>query len=94
VFTTPVYYSDLSESLRASWMACAGPVPTRTVKSDREKPVIGVCVAGGGGGGAPGLLCQPGKGISTCGFSVLTWLPFAARIWRRNCRHWNGTGAN
>ena len=55
VFATPVYYSDLSESLRAFLdrlrRTCTHPDGKAGIEN---KPAIGVCVAGGGSGGAPG----------------------------------------
>ena len=72
VFATPVYYSDLSESLRAFTdrlrRICtheAGRVSTK------DKPAVGVCVAGGGGGGAEQCCVNLKKVLSTCGFECL-----------------------
>ena len=76
VFATPVYYSDLSESLRAFadrlrriCMHEAGRV------SIKGKPVIGVCVAGGGGGGAPACCVSLEKVMTTCGLDVVDVIP-------------------
>jgi len=76
VFATPVYFSDLSESLRAfldrlrrisRWAEGAAGIAA--------KPAVGLCVAGGGGGGAP-QCCAILTGIlQTCGFDVLDMLP-------------------
>ena len=76
VVATPVYYSDLSESLRA----CLDRLRrTCTHEAGRPgiagKPVVGVCVAGGGGGGAPACCTSLEKVLGTCGFDVLDMIP-------------------
>lgn len=83
VFATPVYYADLSESLRAFTdrlrRICtheAGRAPIQ------GKPAIGVCVAGGGGGGAPACCVSLEKVIATCGFDVVDMIP----VRRQNLR--------
>ena len=76
VFTTPVYYSDLSESLRAFLDRLRRTCTHKDGKVGIEnKPVIGVCVAGGGGGGAPACCVSLEKVLSTCGFSVVDMVP-------------------
>jgi len=76
IFATPVYYADLSESMRAFTDRVrristheAGRVPIK------GKPAIGVCVAGGGGGGAPACCVSLEKVISICGFDVVDMIP-------------------
>jgi len=76
VFATPVYFGDLSESLRAfldrlrriamheDGRACVA-----------GKPAIGVCVAGGGGGGAPNCCLSLEKALLGCGFDVVDIVP-------------------
>jgi multimeric flavodoxin WrbA len=54
VFATPVYFSDLSESMRAF----LDRLRRITMHDDGKrglqgKPVVALCVAGGGGGGGP-----------------------------------------
>ena len=76
VFATPVYYSDLSESMRAFTdrlrrFATCMEDPTGI----KGKPAIGVCVAGGGGGGAPNCCVSLEKVISRCGFDVVDMIP-------------------
>jgi len=76
VFATPVYFGDLSESLRAfldrlrrvCWHGRSG-------NSLKGKPAIGVCVAGGGGGGAPGCVASLERILQTCGFDVVDMIP-------------------
>ena len=76
VFATPVYYSDLSESLRAFLDRLRRTCTHKDGKAGIEsKPAIGVCVAGGGGGGAPACCASLDKVLSICGFDVVDMLP-------------------
>lgn len=72
VFATPVYYSDLSESLRAFTdrlrRTCVNATEAAAVKG---KKAVGICVAGGGGGGAPACCVSLDKVMNDCGFEVL-----------------------
>jgi multimeric flavodoxin WrbA len=76
VFANPVYFGDLSESMRAFTdrlrRICR-------VEESRQgivgKPTIGVCVAGGGGGGAPSCTVSLEKVLRTCGFDVVDMVP-------------------
>lgn len=76
VFATPVYYADLSESLRAFTdrlrRICTHEAGRVSIQG---KPMIGVCVAGGGGGGAPACCVSLEKVITTCGFDVVDMIP-------------------
>ena len=76
VFVTPVYYSDLSESLRAFTdrlrRICTHEVGRVSIKG---KPALGVCVAGGGGGGAPVCCVTLERVMSTCGLEVVDLIP-------------------
>lgn len=72
VFATPVYFSDLSESMRAfldrlrrTTMHAEGR------KNIAGKPAVGLCVAGGGGGGAPLCAGSLDKVLGRCGFDVV-----------------------
>ena len=54
VFATPVYFSDLSESLRAFLDRLRRIGRHEAGKQGiASKPTVCICVAGGGGGGAP-----------------------------------------
>ncbi len=54
VIATPVYFSDLSESMRAFLDRLRRVSFNEKASYDLEgKPVVGICVAGGGGGGSP-----------------------------------------
>jgi multimeric flavodoxin WrbA len=54
VFATPVYYGDLSETLRA-FLDRLRRICTHEKGREKisGKMAVGICVAGGGGGGAP-----------------------------------------
>ena len=76
VFATPVYYADLSESMRAfldrlrrTCMHADGQ------KSIKGKPAAGVCVAGGGGGGAAECCASLTRILGICGFDVVDMIP-------------------
>jgi multimeric flavodoxin WrbA len=76
VFATPVYYGDLSESMRAFLdrlrRTCTHEAGKRRVEG---KPALGICVAGGGGGGAPTCVVSLDKVLNTCGFDVVDMIP-------------------
>ena len=76
VFANPVYFSDLSESLRA-FLDRLRRITRNDAgkKSITGKPALGVCVAGGGGGGAPNCCLSLEKVLATCGFDVLDLIP-------------------
>ena len=85
VFATPVYFGDLSESMRALTdrlrrIAGVGTVrrtvlPTERFAGMTDKRTIGVCVAGGGGGGAPSCTVSLEKVLRTSGFDVVDVVP-------------------
>lgn len=76
VFATPVYFGDLSESMRAFLDRLR-----RTCMHDSgkekitNKPAMGICVAGGGGGGAPACAVSLENYLSRCGFDVVDMMP-------------------
>lgn len=76
VVATPVYYSDLSESIRA-FLDRLRRICTHGAREDRiaGKPAAGICVAGGGGGGAPECAVSLKKVLVTCGFDVVDIIP-------------------
>jgi multimeric flavodoxin WrbA len=76
VFATPVYYSDLSESLRAFLDRLRRTCTHEAGKSKiAGKKAVGICVAGGGGGGAPTCTVSLEKVLGTCGFDVVDMIP-------------------
>ncbi|MCM8821458.1 MAG: flavodoxin family protein [Candidatus Omnitrophica bacterium] len=76
VFFTPVYFGDMSESIK-----CFLDRLRRITRHPQgkngiyEKPTIGVCVAGGGGGGAVSCCFFMERVLATCGFSVEDMIP-------------------
>ena len=92
VFATPVYFFDLSESLRAFLDRLRritprpGPgSPARRVQTlpgvspvmppVGAVPAIGVCIAGGGGRGAPWCCVMLERMLPECGFDVVDMIP-------------------
>lgn len=76
IFANPVYFGDLSESMRAFLDRLRRVNRFEATKySVKDKPAIGICVAGGGGGGA--MLCSVSmeRVLNTCGFSVIDLIP-------------------
>jgi multimeric flavodoxin WrbA len=76
MFATPVYWGDLSESMRAFTDRLR-----RVTRHDvgragiADKRAIGVCVAGGGGGGGPTCTVSLERVLRTCGFDVVDLVP-------------------
>lgn len=76
VFANPVYFSDLSESMRAFLDRLRRICRHESGKAGIEgKPAVGICVAGGGGGGAPACTVALEKVLNTCGFAVVDLVP-------------------
>lgn len=75
-FATPVYFGDLSESMRALTdrmrRICRHTADNSGIA---DKPAVGVCVAGGGGGGAPTCAVSLEKVLRTCGFDLVDIVP-------------------
>ena len=76
LFANPVYFWDLSESLRAF----LDRLRRTTMHDDGKvgitgKPAIGICVAGGGGGGAPNCCVNMERILARCGFDVVDMIP-------------------
>lgn len=76
VFANPVYFSSLSESLRAFTDRLRRIHRHHPDKLAIEgKPAVGVCVAGGGGGGAPNCCVDLEYVLQRCGFDVVDMVP-------------------
>jgi len=76
LFATPVYYGDLSESMRAFTDRLRRCVPRMADKTGiAGKPTVGVCVAGGGGGGAPTCCVSLEKVLRTCELDMVDLIP-------------------
>lgn len=71
-FANPVYFSDLSESLRA-FLDRLRRVAVHGARKEwlDGRRAVGVCVAGGGGGGAPRCARVLEHALATCGFDVI-----------------------
>ena len=75
-FATPVYFSDLSESMRAFLDRLRRTCMHAAGKDGIDgKTAIGICVSGGGGGGAPSCVVSLEKVLSRCGFDVFDMIP-------------------
>ena len=75
-FATPVYFSDLSESLRAFLDRLRRITRHEAGKVGlADKRTVGICVAGGGGGGAPACTVSLEKVLGTAGFDVVDIVP-------------------
>jgi len=76
VVATPVYFSDLSESLRAFLDRLRRTCMHEAGKAKvAGKPAVGICVAGGGGGGAPHCTTSLTRVLATCGFDCVDMIP-------------------
>ena len=76
VFSTPVYFGDLSESLRAFLDRLRRITRHEAgAKGIKEKPAIGICVAGGGGGGAPSCVLSLSTHLTKGGLDVIDLVP-------------------
>lgn len=76
VFATPVYFGDLSESLRAFLDRLRRITRHETGQEGLTgKCSVGICVAGGGGGGAPSCSVSLERVLATCGLDVVDMIP-------------------
>lgn len=82
VFANPVYFGDLSESMKGfldrlrrthfpKLMAAGGP----RMAPPQGKPVIGLCYAGGSGNGTTSCCANMERTLQTCGFDVVDMIP-------------------
>lgn len=76
VFATPVYFADLSESLKAFLDRLRRTCLHEAGKAEiAGKPAVGVCVAGGRGGGGPACAATLERVLQTCGFDLRDVVP-------------------
>jgi len=76
IFATPVYFSDLSESIRAFLDRLRRTCMNESGRDGiNGKKAVGICVAGGGGGGAPSCAVSLERVMSRCGFDVVDMIP-------------------
>lgn len=75
-FANPVYFGDLSESLRAFLDRVRRTTRHSAGQAGIQgKPAVGMCVAGGSGGGAPACIASMEKALATTGFDVVDLIP-------------------
>ena len=92
-FASPVYYGDLSESLRA-FLDRLRRVGTFGEKEGiNGKPAVGVCVAGGRGGGATRCAASLEWALSTSGFDVVDMIPARRQNLEMKCQVLQTVGA-
>ncbi|MGE5599176.1 MAG: flavodoxin family protein [Bacteroidota bacterium] len=76
VFATPVYFGDVSESMSALLnrirRTCIHEAGRARING---RTAIGICVAGGGGGGAPYCAYRLERLLAGCGFQVADTIP-------------------
>jgi multimeric flavodoxin WrbA len=76
ILCTPVYYGDLSESMRAlldRLRRVANHAPDHL--GLKGKPAVGITVAGGGGGGSVTAAVSLERALVTTGFEILDMIP-------------------
>lgn len=84
VLATPVYFGDLAESVRAFLERLRRVTRQDTAKVGiAGKRAVGICVAGGGGGGAPTCAVSLERVLATIGFDVVDMVP----VRRQNLEH-------
>ena len=76
VYASPVYFSDLSESL-LTFLCKIRRISTNpeAKKCIENKPVVGICCAGGSGNGAPDCCASLYKILFRTGFDVVDMVP-------------------
>lgn len=85
-FANPVYYGDLSESLRAFLDRLRRTCTHEAGKSKiAGKKAVGICVAGGSGGGAPNCVASLEKVLAICGFDVVDMVPVKRQNLEMKC---------
>ena len=93
VFAVPVYFSDLSESLRAYLGRLRRITRHDNGKKNIEgKPAIGIAVAGGGGSGAPACIQSMVKFLQRCGLDILDMVPVRRQNLDLKCQVLEVTG--
>ena len=92
-FANPVYFSDLSESLRAFLDRLRRITRHEAgLEGIRDKRAVGICVAGGGGGGAPACTLSLEKVLATCGFDVVDLVAIRRQNLEMKCEVLHITG--
>ncbi|HUT67170.1 MAG TPA: flavodoxin family protein [Dehalococcoidales bacterium] len=82
VFANPVYFGDLSESMRGfldrfrrTRFMRPGAAPPGPFPSAGGTPAIGLCYAGGSGNGTISCCANLERILQTCGFDVVDMIP-------------------
>jgi multimeric flavodoxin WrbA len=81
VFANPVYFGDLSESMRTftdrfrRTLFKPGAAPRPGFPMGGGTPAIGVCYAGGSGNGTVSCAASLERVLQTCGFDVVDMIP-------------------
>jgi multimeric flavodoxin WrbA len=80
VFATPVYFSDLSESMKAfTDRLRRGAGFDKDNRPLGNRPVVAFACAGGGGGGTTHCMDQLERMLNVCGGFVMDLIPVARR---------------
>jgi multimeric flavodoxin WrbA len=81
VFANPVYFGDLSESMRAftdryrRTLFKPGAAPRPGFPMGGGTPAVGICYAGGSGNGTISCAATLERVLQTCGFDVVDMIP-------------------
>ena len=81
VFANPVYFGDLSESMRCfldrfrRTLFKPGAAPRPGFPMGGGTPAIGLCYAGGSGNGTASCVASLERVLQTCGFDVVDMIP-------------------
>ena len=75
IFANPVYFGDLSESIGTFLRRLRRILSRRTETTIQNISAVGLCLAGGGGGGAPSACVSLERIIQRCGFDVVDIIP-------------------
>ena len=75
LFATPVYFGDLSESIRGFLDRFRRIGALKAAKPAQGISAVGLCLAGGGGGGATSACLNLERILLRCGFDVVDMIP-------------------
>ena len=75
IFATPVYFSDISESLKSFLGRLRRITVNKRSLDIINKTTIGICVAGDSGGGSYECVVRLKDILNACGFSVYDMIP-------------------
>jgi multimeric flavodoxin WrbA len=75
VFATPVYFRDLSESMKGFLDKLRRISAFNSDPPTKDTPAVGLSMAGGGGGGAVSACMQMESTLGMCRFDVVDMIP-------------------